>query len=135
MTNWKFKKIDSAKVYALPSGSYYIGDICYALNRTMYDKVFGGTGYSSGLYTSKKGQFLVSNTYEGDGSYDGTDGFSYSVDACVIGIVSQDLIEGKPHGGKVYNFPTGVNVTMDDGLFIFNSEEFKFQINTRDEDD
>jgi len=133
MNNWKFEKINPKKVYSLPAGSYYIGDICYALDDEMYDNVFGGTGYSSGLYTSALGQFLVSNTYAGDGTYTGSDDVEYGVDAGVIGIVSQHLIEGEPHGGKLYDFLTGVDVTMEDGVFTFESDDFHLEINTRDD--
>lgn len=135
MDNWSFKKIDTTKVYSLPAGYYYIGDICYVLDDDIYDNVFGGTGYKSGLYTSALGQFLVNGTYAGDGSYPGTDGFSYAVDAGVIGIVSKSLIATDSNLGKVYNFPTGVNVTMGDGLFTFESKETSFEINTRDDAD
>jgi hypothetical protein len=131
MVVWKFKKIDTNKVYSLPAGSYYIGDICYVLDDKIYHNIFGASGYSSGLYTSSLGQFLVSNTYAGDGSYPGTDGFTYAVDAGIIGIVSKSLVTTETNLGKIYNFPTGVEVTMDDGVFTFESEETSFQINTR----
>lgn len=135
MENWKFEKISPIKVYSLPAGSYYIGDICYVLDDTIYDNIFGGTGYTSGLYTSDIGQFLVSGTYSGDGRYPGTDGFTYSVDAGIIGIVTKNLVSNETTLGNFYTFAKGVEVTMDDGIFTFDSEDITFEINTRDDAD
>jgi len=129
--DWNFVKINPNKVYKLPPGSYYIGDICYVLEDKVYDGVFGSYGYSSGLYTCKKGRFLVSGTYAGDGSYTGTDGFQYGVDAGIIGIVSEDLISSVTASGNKYDFPEGVDVQMKDGIFTFKKKDFKLTIDTK----
>ena len=132
MQGWKFNKINTKKVYSFPPGNYYIGDICYVLDDVIYDTVFGGSAYESGLYSSTNGQFLVSNTYAGDGTYTGSDGFDYMVDAGIIGIVSSALISKDTIGGKIYDFPKGVHVTMKDGIFIFQADMFDLEINTKE---
>jgi len=128
---WNFVKINPNKIYKLPPGNYYIGDICYVLNDSIYDGVFGSYGYSSGWYTSEKGHFLVSGTYAGDGAYIGTDGFEYGVDAGIIGIVSESLIEDVTPSGRNYNFPNGVDVKMKNGVFTFKTKDFNLTIDTK----
>lgn len=132
MDDWDFKKINPKKTYVLPAGTYYIGDICYVLADELYENVFGGTGYECGLYTSRKGQFLVGSTFAGDGAYCGSDEFDYAVDAGVIGIVSQTLLSKETNGGKIYDFPTEVHVTMQNGIFTFQSDSIYIEINTKD---
>jgi len=132
MDGWNFKKINAKKTYVLPAGTYYIGDICYVLADELYENVFGGTGYECGHYTSDQGQFLVDGTYAGDGSYRGSDGFEYAVDAGIIGIVSQTLLSKETDGGKIYEFATDVRVSMQNGIFIFESDEVSLEINTKD---
>jgi len=129
---WFFEKIDVDKIYSLPAGTYYIGDICYVLDDIIYDHTFGGHGYESGMYQSDLGQFLVSNTYAGDGCYRGSDGFDYAVDAGIIGIVSESLVHTKTTFGRMCTFPKAVTVRMYDGIFEFQSEGFQLEINTRD---
>ena len=135
MEGWNFKKINPKKTYVLPAGTYYIGDICYVLSDELYDNIFGGTGYECGHYTSAEGQFLVSHTFAGDGTYPGSDGFEYLVDAAIIGIVSQPLLSKETDGGNIYEFATDVSVTMEDGVFTFESDDVSLEINTRDSQD
>ena len=128
---WKFDKIKPKKMYSLPAGTYYIGDICYVLSDSMYENIFGGTGYESGLYSSDIGNFLVSGTACGDGIYTGTDGHEYMVDAGVIGIVSAGLCDKETDLGRIYTFSSEVSVKMKDGVFSFNSEGTSLTIDTR----
>lgn len=74
----------------------YIGDLCYALGDSVYDKVWGKQyGYEDGAYTDPKTklQFAMVGTAYGDGCYSGTDGRSYPVDAGIIGICDAKLVE------------------------------------------
>ena len=71
-----------------------------------------------------------------DGEFSGSDGSKYAVDAGVIGIVSQGLISSDPdsgkdtNGGMVYTFSSDVLVTMEKGVFTFESEGMYLRINT-----
>lgn len=146
MEGWTFEKLDPFNIYTLPAGTYYIGDICYVLDDVVYESVFGETGYEEGLYMKdSKKFFLVGQTSWGDGEFSGSDGCKYLVDAGVIGIVSEELISSDPDsgkdtdGGKVYTFLTPVVVTMEKGIFTFESKDIYLRINTgyehEDEDD
>lgn len=129
--DWQFS---SKLSQTFPAGKYWIGDICYCLDDKMYDAIFGGFDYDSGLYTHKDGGFfMVDATAWGDGCYHGTDGFDYGVDAGVIGIVSHHLIDqnnGALDGGKIHTFTEPVKCTFKRGRFEFISGFNFFEIET-----
>lgn len=77
---------------------FFIGDICYALKDEIYDGVWGSNDYKDGLFdtgvTDSVGspvKFFVCSTAYGDGSYHGTNGKSFPVDAGNIGVVPVEL--------------------------------------------
>lgn len=126
-SDWSFKSLKEAKTIGLPPGRYWIGDLCYVLNDDLYDSVFGGTSYKEGHYTHANGTFYVAPTYAGDGTYEDTDGHEYPVDAGVLSIVSESLvdkIDGVPLG-RYMTFPHGVTCSFTgrtfepSGLFTF----------------
>jgi hypothetical protein len=121
--DWDFK---TTMKFVAPPGTYYIGDICYFLKEHMYDGIFGGYSYESGLYTRKSDGafFMVDHTAWGDGSYNGSDGFDYGVDAGIIGIVSRSLGPDKDadvYGGKLHTFKDPVEIKFGGGVFRFKS--------------
>jgi hypothetical protein len=132
---WNFERV---KKFTAPAGTYYIGDICYFLKDELYDGVFGGKGYESGLYTRKSDGafFMVDNTSWGDGCYIGSDRFEYGVDAGIIGIVSRSLGPEKDqdmYGGKFHTFRDPVEIKFGDGVFRFKSHWNYLVIDTSDE--
>ena len=117
----------------LPPGTYYIGDICYAMRGPEYHEVFGGAGYTEGCYTNGEKVFVVAGTAYGDGTYRGSNGLDYNVDAGVIGIVSKNLFEDEKDvpGGSVHTFTDPVEVHFDEsGVFKFVSGSQQIIINT-----
>ena len=135
-TRWR--KMSHKRV-TLPPGKYYIGDICYAFgDDPTYDDVWAGTfGGKDGHYTNGKKTFVVAGTAYGDGSYKGSDGREYLVDAGVIGIVNSALCNiealraAKGDGGAVYAFTQPVEVDMSErGIFRFRSGPFNLRIDT-----
>lgn len=126
-----------AFVYDIPAGTYYIGDLCYALSDDIYDNIFGGTGYCSGIYEEKatKRLFLVANTAYGDGEYPGSDGNNFAVDAGIIGICSASLVEKSGRGGHMYTFKTPVRCKFAAGRFSFTSLDKSLMIDTTGDDD
>ena len=100
---------------------FYIGDICYVLNRENYDKVWGGAEYKDGQYTVPETgyNFIVAGTAWGDGIYEDNDGREYPVDAGNIGLVPLELCE-RPHtdNGRVISEPGDATYTAEDGVFI-----------------
>jgi hypothetical protein len=119
--------------FSAPAGDYYIGDLCYALPSDVYDKIFGGTVYSPGLYQlSNGGFFLVAHTSCGDGAYKGTNGREYLVDAGIIGIASLNVCRPVADwdAGEVHSFKYPVRCEFKDGLFSFNEPSNGFEIET-----
>jgi hypothetical protein len=129
-------QVTTAKKFLAPAGTYYIGDICYFLNEKIYDRIFGGKDYESGLYIRKSDNafFMVDNTAWGDGLYNGSDGFEYGVDAGIIGIVSVDLGPshegGEVYGGKLHTFKEPVEMKFGNGIFRFKSNSKYLVIDT-----
>ena len=132
LSSWTYEYKLSTVV---PPGTYYIGDICYFLDDDIYETIFGGHGYESGLYTRKSDAsfFMVDNTLYGDGLYEGTDGFGYAVDAGIIGIVSMPLAAtpSAASGGKIHTFREPVEIKFGKGLFRFKSHSEYLAIDTK----
>ncbi len=119
----------------LPAGTYYVGDICYVLDETLYDTFWGMVNdYKEGKYTVNAGTFVVANTAYGDGVYVGSDGFTYGVDSGTIGMVQSSIIDkNRKHFKftKKYRFKTSVSFTFLDGIFtITNGLGFHLTIDT-----
>jgi len=127
--NWRFTPINQDKEYTLPVGKYYIGDIFYPLiESNRYYDIYTQVG----LYENKKNEvILVNKTYNGDGTFLGTDKKEYMVDTQTLGIMSHSIYaHNSTAGGHVYNFLNNVNVTMKDGIFTFKSNTFTLIIDT-----
>ena len=89
----------------------FVGDICYALDRNIYNSVWGDTmDYEDGAI---KNCAVVAGTEYGDGCYEGNE-TSYSVDAGVIGVTdiehymdSKHSVEDLSRLGAVVEIPSG----------------------------
>jgi hypothetical protein len=137
LSKWTVKKLSNFS-YTLPAGDYFIGDLCYVLSDKIYHKVFGGTGYSSGIYEENKTglTFLVANTAYGDGYFSSSDGREFAVDAGIIGICPYSLMAKNDGGGHVYTFETSVTCDFNGGCFSFSWGEYaSFVIDTTGDDD
>lgn len=110
----------------LPAGTYYIGDLCYALTDSLYDKVFG-CDYDDGLYTltaNPSHVFWLANT-GGDGLFVGDDDKEYGVDAGILGIASEstlDPLKQPYHGGHMYTFTGPIKVSLKNECFHFTGQ-------------
>lgn len=114
-------------------GRYFIGDICYALPDKIYDEVWGDKyQYENGSYDG----FAVHGTAYGDGTYEGTDGVSYSVDAGVIGITDISKEQRYDNNelsrlGKIVEVKDSLIMNCDDnGNFEFIVDGQSFEIIT-----
>lgn len=136
--DWNVIKRERVKAF-LPRGKYYIGDLCYALSDELYQNVFGGNDFESGVYVyrsgGKKSIFVVNETLYGDGDYVGSDGKHYSVDSGTLGICSVDLMSEDGIGGHIVEFKTRFFCTLINGVFTFKSEDTCIQINTGSTDE
>ena len=118
-------------------GTYFIGDICYALKESYYDMIWGEEyGYENGVFKIGKDKFVVANTAFGDGCFKGTDDREYGVDAGVIGVVPKKLWGPKEElslgGGRVVRVKNKLVFKTDErGLFEINIDGKDIQIDTR----
>lgn len=113
----------------------YVGDICYALDKDIYDKDWGGNSYEDGeIKHDGKTVALVVGTAYGDGCYHAHNGHEFDVDAGVIGIVpaqywKKDFDDKDPEGYDIVDV-TGYDqvtcrLTYDNGeigVFIKDKE-------------
>lgn len=121
MTNGVYAEIKSEK-------GFYIGDICYVLLDRLYHDVWGEKhGYEAGTFMDPEtGRHVaVAGTAYGDGTYAGSDGTEFPVDAGVIGLVPLELVKNSygQEDGKVVEVP---------GTAIFSASDGKFEITTPD---
>jgi hypothetical protein len=129
--DWTF---ENKHVFTAPAGTYYIGDLCYALDDKVYDSIFGNVGgYDDGVYKCKTDPsvfFMVAGTAYGDGEYRGNDDRSFFVDAGIIGILPLSCATRGTEGGNVYTFKKPVECRMKGGKYTFSSEDNYLFINT-----
>lgn len=121
---------EKQREFTAPAGTYYIGDLCYALPRDLYDKVFGDVGgYSSGLYSKGDDFFMLDGTAYGDGEYPGSDGNKFAVDAGIIGIAPIRICDMRGgtriNGGHIYTFKKPVKCRFGGGVFNFYEDGFR----------
>lgn len=124
----------------------YIGDICYALEEDVYNNVWGKEDYADGKFKTDNGlEFAVGSTAFGDGSYYGTGGTMYAVDAGVIGVVDLRLATRYSHEeleelGRIIPDADEVVFYTEDGYFEIkvykdNEQTHDIEIFTSDEED
>jgi len=116
----------------LPAGRYYIGDLCYVLNESIYQGVFGDNGYEPGHYKIVAGEFMLNRTAYGDGAYIGSNDYAYGVDAGIIGIASMSVCapEEDVYGGTLHTFTEPVTCAFNNGRFQFSSDGWYLEIDT-----
>lgn len=132
---------DSSKTYTFPAGTYWIGDPCYAIKD--WDKVGKETGWFgaddtpeadnfAGAFTYRNQRCFAYGTAYGDGEYQGSDHFSYGVDAGLLGILPEAALDGDSiQLGHRVHFPEEFTVRCIDGRFTFGH----ITINTADDED
>ena len=97
----------SKPVFKMPAGKYYVGDPCYCFNDNWH-RLLNATNYfdfrrkpTDNELPGRAGNAIIFDehpvaafdTEHGDGSYRGSDGFCYGVDAGLLGVVAFELIE------------------------------------------
>ena len=101
----------------------FIGDICYALDETIYYDIWGKSREWEDGVIRKDGEAcsIVVSTKHGDGEYCDEDDNIFPVDAGNIGVTSSlywDEKKSSPSGGKIIDVPSKVafvSVGYDDG--------------------
>ena len=126
------------------AGRYYVGDLCYVMNRDEWDELlelsgdFGDKLGSDQWFGYFKGfQVFAAFTADGDGVYFDNEGREYVVDDGLIGIISADWVEGKEEEivglGHIIAFPVDFRVSADGGFFEFGEIVINTDVEEEDE--
>jgi hypothetical protein len=132
-----------------PAGKYYIGDVCYALDKKVYHNQWGKTyNYKPGTYVlsfnGNQQALTLAHTKYGDGVFvDDINKDVYNVDSGLIGIVPWDLCSPKNiknnqiKGGHFIESITPIEFKSQDGIFVigYNDNRNMIIIDTQCEDD
>ena len=105
----------------LPAGKYFIGDPCYVFDQDWDDIVDLIFGTADTLIHNGR-QLFVATTAYGDGSYRGSNGFEFGVDAGLLGAVPVELMSKTPgpKDGVIIDAPHGLVCSEPVyGCFVF----------------
>lgn len=111
---------------------FYVGDICYVLQNNIYNDIWAEIGFPEslagipvlpgkevdGVETTETFNFAVKST-GGDGVFFDNEGYEYSVDAGVIGVVPLELCyqKGLNKGlGRILDIAGNVEFGFDAGI-------------------
>ena len=123
---------------------FYIGDLCYALDKDIYDNIWGGNNYEDGQYVDPKtkAEFAMVGTAYGDGDYESSEaGVNFPVDAGIIGIADLSICPGKDtdFGMVIPDYTSVVFIDYDNGTITVSwgagSNHKEIEIYTGYEDD
>ena len=144
LDDWVVMKQENFKI-TLGAGTYYIGDLCIALNNNVYRDIFAATN-SPGIYLEKslKNTFLTSYSALGAGSFPCSDGTFFkcgsgylgicnaSESMCAPGVMSTAF--DRAYIRKI-TFTEPVLCDFRDSRFTFTSGNKSFLIDTTGDDD
>ena len=130
-------------MYKIKPGKYYLGDPCYAKlkNHTWMD-VLNNSDFLESACIFDDGTIVAFRTMYGDGTYFGTTGFGYSVDAGLIGLVPYDMVSDEGHEKirrydlmKIFDIQTEKTFYEDNGMIALSGLEYIDTISDPDRDD
>jgi len=110
--------------FSMPAGNYYIGDLCYVMDKE-WDEVCNmifANGEAAGKYKLKDGrEFGILFTKYGDGCYFNVSRlYSFDVDAGLIGCIKiEDIHQELPSDAVVVTFSEDFKCYDDDGMLVF----------------
>ena len=123
----------------LSHGKYFLGDPCTVLPNKIYHGIWGQQyGHQNGKYTIYDKDFVVHNTYSGDGTFFDTKNRNYVIESGMVGLVAYDLIEDKTlikNAGHVFDFSEEIQFTYNAGIFCMRCNKKVIMINTKIEGD
>jgi hypothetical protein len=97
----------------VPAGKYYLGDPCYAVPNSLWDKLLGSCNFFNNCVGEVNGhKVLAFNTAHGDGVYADQFENEFPVDAGIIGLVPEALIDMEEFQGNYPDMP-GIWVKYD----------------------
>lgn len=111
-------------------GKIYIGDPCYALNNSDYDKWGEINGFNDGVIEIDEFKFAVYSTEFGDGVYEGSDSFKYPVDSGTIAAIPFELVNKDVENlGRIIETDE-IKITCEHGEFHISWDKGDIDINT-----
>lgn len=111
----------------VPPGAYLLADPCYAVPAELWEELLESCNYFETPVGNVQGrQVLAFPTAYGDGSYVGSDGFTYGVDSGLIGLTPLSLVpehERAPLStlGAVVTLVVPTLCTWREGLMTFGA--------------
>lgn len=116
-------------VHKLKAGTYYIGDLCYVLNKengwdwSELCHITQDFGSENGahIFVVNGHRFCSFNTMYGDGAYFDNKGNKYDVDSGSIGAIPVEMLpeEFNSSGGQVFDMKSDFKVQNIDGRLVF----------------
>lgn len=108
----------------LKAGKYWIGDLCYIIDRENWNTVckFLGDGSEmrEGVFTLLGREGAIFGTAYGDGGYYDQEGNEYGVDSGTLGIFPAGVFSSPTEsGGHIFDFPEDFPVECVDGEMRF----------------
>lgn len=142
------KEVTRKHEVLVPAGKYFLGDPCYSVPSHLWMDLLSSAEFfytnPIGTVSTPAGTFsvLAFGTAYGDGLYRGSDGYSYPVDAGLIGLTPVELIDAnttamKADGqlrtdlGKIIEFGRDIVCSGEGGVMTFGD----ITINTKDENE
>lgn len=122
-----------AHTYLMPAGEYFIGDVSYFLDDTIYKSWSFNHNRKDGLYTDSTGHtFSVFMPGRGNGAYIGSNRFNYDVDENNLGICSMNFGDAKKYTGcgTFHSFKDPILVDWSNYVVTFNSGTWSMNIDT-----
>lgn len=115
--------IESIEVEVKP-GRYWVGDPCYVIDEDRWMELLESANYfmSSSVGVLDNLMVLSFGTKYGDGEYKGSNGFWFSVDAGMIGLVPDELVVQRENTtlGVFVNFDRPTRCSREeDGTLTF----------------
>ena len=144
LDDWVIVKQENVTMTLAP-GSYYIGDLCIALNNNVYRDIFTVTN-NPGIYLEKSLQntFLTSYSAFGAGNFPCSDGTFFKCASGYLGICNASESMCAPgvmstafdrQYVRKFTFTEPVLCDFRDGRFTFTSGNKSFLIDTTGDDD
>lgn len=142
MTKFSGVIVHSNDKVTVPPGEYYLGDPCYSIGEDrdkwidLCDKWYIAENKGSNPVAQSGDSFVLAfNTAYGDGSYPGSDGKYYCVDAGIIGLVPVEIADKGTDLVTKITFTEPTVCTSENGVLTFGSVVIDTDPSYDDEED
>jgi hypothetical protein len=130
------------KEFTLPAGTYYIGDLCYAMPDEIYHDIWDDKfNFNDGCYKRAAAgpedmdvYFAMRGT-GGDGEMIGSDGKRFMIDAGHIGIASVSICTKADKPDTIYTFTKDVQCSLLGDSFKFSDGQQYLSIKWKNYDE